>query len=71
VEAVYDLSTAKPHEFRRGGYSRRDYAIYCEGYFMALSIAVQVLELAARRFALRVKTRRAENKAARARVDVA
>lgn len=71
LRAVYELSTAKPHELRRRGYTRRDYAIYCEGYYMALSVTLKVLELAARRFALRVKAHRADNKAARERVGAA
>lgn len=69
--AVYEVAAAKPHEYRARGYTVVEWVVYCEGYYMALVVAVRVLHAAAGRFALRRRERRADGKAARTRAGAA
>lgn len=61
----------RPHEHREQGYSVEEYRVYCEGYYKALQVTLKVLRLAAERFALRRRERRAESKAARRKAGAA
>lgn len=63
---MYELATVRPHERRATGYTREQWPIYCEGYYMALCMALKVMRLAAERFARRRRDRRAAGKIARA-----
>lgn len=68
---MYELSTAKPHEYRDRGYSMAEWPIYCEGYYHALAMALKVMQIAAERFAARTRERRLANKAARSKIGAA
>ena len=49
MQAVYHLSTVRPHEARERGYTRVEWPIYCEGYYTALVFALRVMQLALER----------------------
>jgi hypothetical protein len=58
LASVDDLARAPPHQRPRDKYDLFEWRAYCQGYYMALSKTLQVLELASQRFKLRVQTRR-------------
>jgi len=58
LDAVVDLARARPHQRARDRFEPLEWRAYCQGYYMALAATLQVLELAAARFKLRVQTRR-------------
>jgi hypothetical protein len=60
--AVYDLLTAKPHEPDAARFTAEQFRVYREGYAMALTMALRVMELAGRRFALYTRTRQLESR---------
>ena len=60
--AVYDLCVAQPHVAADARYTRAEWAIYVEGYTMALQMALRVLEAGERRWSLYLRTRRLETK---------
>lgn len=49
MQAVYLLSTRKPHEASERGYTAAEWPLYCEGYYTALVVALRVLEAEERR----------------------
>ena len=61
-QAVYELSTAPPHEPADARFSAHDFQVYQEGYVMGLLMASRVMEAAVNRFALIGRTRRLEAK---------
>lgn len=44
MQAVYELSTARPHTPAGRRYSRAEWSVYCEGYYQALAAALRVLQ---------------------------
>lgn len=60
--AVYDLSVAKPHEPADARFTPEEFAVYREGYQMALIKALQTMQHAEHRFAMRRRTVRLDNK---------
>lgn len=58
LESVDELARARPHTNGRVKYGPLEWRAYCQGYYMALSVTIQVLELAVVRFKLRVQTHR-------------
>jgi len=50
MHAVYELSTVKPHLPKRRRYTLAELAIYSDGYYQALAMALQVMQLAFRRW---------------------
>lgn len=60
--AVYDLAVAKPHEPDDARFTPEEFAVYREGYRMALVKALQAMEFAEHRFAIRLRTTRLEAK---------
>jgi len=46
MHAVYELSTVKPHLPKRRRYTLAELAIYSDGYYQALAMALQVMTLA-------------------------
>lgn len=61
-ESVYDLTIAHPHVLPAARFTPESYRVYCEGYAMALWMALKVMELAVTRFDTFERTRRLELK---------
>ena len=53
AQAVYELSTAPPHEAPGRSYSPWDFRAYSEGYYHALQMVLRVVEITAKREARR------------------
>lgn len=66
ASAVYDLSVARPHEPPDTRFTPEEFAVYREGYQMALVKAVQAIEFAGQRWKLRLRTTRLDAKRKRA-----
>ena len=49
---MYDLATAPPHLPPHARFDAVSYAVYCQGYMMALTRALQVMEFAGERWRL-------------------
>jgi hypothetical protein len=64
--AVYDLSVAKPHEPPDARFTPEQFAIYREGYQMALVKSLQAIDYAGQRWKLRLRTTRLDAKRKRA-----
>lgn len=54
--AVYDLMVARPHEPDAAHFTIEQYRYYRQGYDHALVLALKVMDLADRRYKLRVRT---------------
>lgn len=63
---MYDLSVAKPHEPPDARFTPEEFAVYREGYQMALVKALQAIDYAGQRWKLRLRTTRLEEKRKRA-----
>lgn len=50
MQAVYELSTVKPHLPPRRRYTLPELEIYGDGYYQALAMALRVMQLAFRRW---------------------
>src|SRR5438067_13935872 len=66
LQAVYELSTVKPHEPDDARFDDAERQVYHVGYFTALRYALLVMELAHYRWKLRRRHRRAGGEATRA-----
>ena len=62
---VYHLSTIRPHEASGRGYTRDEWKVYCEGYYMALVSALRSMEFELRKIEMRASERRRQAAAAR------
>ena len=60
LEAVYDLSTCKPHVDDDARFERAEWVLYWQGYYKALQMCLKVLAHAEQRFKLVTRTRRLE-----------
>ena len=56
MRSVYDLATVKPHVPPRRRYQSTEWVAYCEGYYQALVMALQVMQAAWRRWEERPMT---------------
>jgi hypothetical protein len=66
-EAVFDLTTCKPHEPDEARYTAVEYRAYVEGYTLALVMALKVMEFAEERWRMHLRTKRLEAKRQRER----
>lgn len=55
---MYEVNCGRPHEYRERGYTPVEYRSYCEGYYHAITIALQVMDLTIKQFNDRVRRRR-------------
>lgn len=68
-EAVYDLLVAPPHEPDGARFTAEEFAVYRQGYDLALIMALRVMQAAERRFSLYKRTRRLEARKRRSAGD--
>jgi len=61
-EAVYDLTTCKPHEPDDARYTAIEYQAYVDGYTLALVMALKVMEFAEERWHMHLRTKRLATK---------
>lgn len=64
-EAVYELLVARPHVRDGARYGPVEWRAYCRGYTIALTVALETMELAIARWKTRRRHRRASLKEAR------
>ncbi len=57
--SVADLAAAHPHTRKNVKLSPAEHAIYAEGYYTGITYALKVAQLAADRYKLATRTRRA------------
>ena len=65
MQAVYHLSTTRPHEPEGAAYTRAEWPIYCQGYHTALVAALRSMELELRKRKTLERERRRAARAAR------